>query len=235
MNKKAKLHFKAVIFDMDGVITNTMSYHFDAWLATLASVGIKVNCYDVYEREGQDGLSTIRELYKEHNRKFNLQDAKKLLAGKEELFKHSVKIKFIKGARPFLRYLKKRKVNLGLVTGTSRHEVVRIMPKDLLKLFEVTVTGDEVRKSKPNPEPFLKAIKRMKVGRKDAVVIENAPFGIQAAKRAGLFCIALETSLPAKYLRQADLICKSFRELKQVLTPGHIGLAGVHLYVRRET
>ncbi|MDD5595285.1 MAG: HAD family phosphatase [Candidatus Omnitrophica bacterium] len=217
MPENLKHHIKAIIFDMDGVITNTMAYHFDAWLATLSSVGIKVNCYDVYKREGQDGLSTIRELYKEHNRKFNLQDAKKLLAGKEELFKRSVRIKFIKGARPFLRYLKKRKINLGLVTGTSRHEVVRIMPKDLLELFEVTVTGDEVNKSKPNPEPFLKAITRMKVGRKDAVVIENAPFGILAAKRAGLFCIAMETSLPAKFLRQADLICKSFVDLKEQL------------------
>jgi len=218
MSKNLKHNFKAIIFDMDGVITNTMPYHFDAWLATLSSVGIKVNCYDVYKREGQDGLSTIRELYKEHNRKIDLLDAKKLLASKEELLRHSVKIKFITGARPFIRSLKKRKVFLGLVTGTSRHEAERIMPKDLMSLFDISVTGDEVTKSKPSPQPFLKAIKLLKVPAKNIAVIENAPFGILAAKRAGLFCVALETSLPRKYLRQADLICKSFVELKQQLS-----------------
>ncbi|MDD4899570.1 MAG: HAD family phosphatase [Candidatus Omnitrophica bacterium] len=212
-----KLKFKAVIFDMDGVITNTMPYHFDAWLATLASVGIKVDCYEVYKREGQDGLSTIRELYQKQKRKFDLRQALGLLRQKEELFKRTVKIKFIKGARPFVRLLHKRKIILGLVTGTSRHEVERIMPKDLLKLFAVTVTGDEVGKSKPNPEPFLKAVKRLKVRKSDCVVIENAPFGVTAAKRAGLFCIAMETSLPRKYLRQADLICKNFSGLKKAL------------------
>jgi len=217
MAKMKKPNFKAVIFDMDGVITNTMPYHFDAWLATLVSSGIKVDCYEVYKREGQDGLSTIRELYQEHKRKFDLQQALGLLRQKEELFKRTVKIKFIKGARPFVRLLHKRKIILGLVTGTSRHEVERIMPKDLLKFFTVTITGDEVEKSKPNPEPFLKAIKQLNVSKGDAVVVENAPFGIKAAKRAGLFCIALETSLPRRYLRQADLICKNFEELKEAL------------------
>lgn len=215
MAKKNKRKFRAVIFDMDGVITNTMSYHFDAWLATLAEAGIKVNCYDVYKREGQDGLSTIKELFREHKLKLNLKDARELLLKKENLFKRMVKVKFIPGARPFLRALKTRKILLALVTGTSRHEAERIMPKDLLDLFSVSVTGDEVKKGKPHPEPFLKAIKLLRVCAKDIAVIENAPFGVQAAKRAGLFCIALETSLPKKYLKNADLVLHSFAQLKE--------------------
>jgi beta-phosphoglucomutase len=209
-----KFKFKVVIFDMDGVITNTMPYHFDAWLKVFSSVGIKVNCYDIYKREGQDGLSTVREIYTEHNRKFNLREAQELLLKKENLFKQIVKTRFIKGARPFLNYLKKHKVILALVTGTSRKEAKRIMPKKLWELFTVSITGDEVKQGKPNPEPFLKAIKKLRVKPKETVVIENAPFGIQAAKRAGLFCIALETSLPRKYLKGADLIFKSYLGLK---------------------
>lgn len=215
MSKKIILKFKAVIFDMDGVITNTMPYHFDVWLDTFLRVGIKVNCYDIYCREGQDGLSTVKEIFRKYNRKFTLKEAKQLLVKKEDLFKRIAKTRFVKGARPFIRYLKKRKFLLGLVTGTSRHEAQKILPKELFSLFNATVTGDEIEKAKPNPEPFIKALKMFKISKQDAVVIENAPFGIEAAKRAHLFCIALQTSLPKTYLSKADIIFKSFEELKQ--------------------
>lgn len=198
---------------MDGVITNTMPYHFDAWRATFKNIGIKVNCWDIYKREGQDGSTSVKEILRKHERKFDLKTANRILAQKEKLFKRIVKIRFVKGSRGFVRLLKRRKFLLGLVTGTSRQEVLRIMPKKLLEAFDVTVTGNEVKKGKPHPEPFLKAVKKLGVNRKDALVLENAPFGIQAAKRAGLFCIALETSLPRRYLKKADVIFKSFAAL----------------------
>ncbi len=84
-------------------------------------------------------------------------------------------------------------------------------------MFEATVTGDEVKRGKPHPQPFLKALKIMGLQPNDVVVIENAPFGITAAKRAGLFCIALETSLPKKYLTNADKVVKSFKDLEKII------------------
>ena len=217
MKKRVKFNYRAIIFDMDGVITNTMPYHFDAWLQIFKTAGIKVNCYDVYKREGQDGLSSIKEIFKEHNISFSLKLAKGLLRRKETLFKKTVKIKFIKGARPFIRRLKRHKLRLGLVTGTSRQEMEKILPLAIRRLFNVVVTGDEVWKSKPHPEPFLKALKMLKLNRREVIVIENAPFGIRSAKKAGLYCIALETSLPRRYLSGADVIISSFRELAHFL------------------
>ncbi len=206
MLKKVNKKFKAVIFDMDGVITNTMPYHFDAWVRVLASAGIKADCFDVYKREGQDGLTTVREIFKEQKKHINSKDARLILEKKEKLFKQIVKIKYVLGARPFIRSLKKHFFPLGLVTGTSRYEVEKILPKKLLKLFDVTVTGDEVRKSKPHPEPFLKAVAKLKLDTADVLVIENAPFGIESAKKAGMFCIALTTGLSGEYLKKADVI-----------------------------
>ncbi|MBM3244868.1 MAG: HAD family phosphatase [Candidatus Omnitrophica bacterium] len=214
MVKQPKGKYNSVIFDMDGVITNTMPYHFDAWFAVFKSAGIKVDCLEIYRREGQDGLTTVREIFSQNRRKISLKEAKAFLSNKEQLFKKIVKIKFVKGSRPFIRSLKAHKFKLGLVTGTSRHEAEKILPSGLLKLFDVIVTGDEVKNGKPYPEPFLKALKKLKITQKDALVIENAPFGIQSAKKAGLFCAALETSLPRKYLSGADLIFKSFVELR---------------------
>ena len=209
--------FKAVIFDMDGVITNTMPYHFDAWLKVFSDAGIKVDCYDVYKREGEAGINTIKDLARERKIRISDKEAKAMLLKKENLFKRIVKIKFVKGARSFLRRLKKRQIIMGLVTGTSRHEMERILPKSLREMFALTVTGDEVRKGKPHPEPFLKALSILRLRSKEVAVIENAPFGITSAKKAGLFCVALETSLPKKYLTAADIVVKSFKALEKLI------------------
>jgi beta-phosphoglucomutase len=89
------------------------------------------------------------------------------------------------------------------------------MPESLLRTFDAIVTGNDVTQGKPHPEPFLRALKILKVPAGEAVVIENAPFGIRAAKEAGLFCIALETSLPRRYLSQADAILHSFEQIQK--------------------
>jgi len=214
MKVKAKLKYAAVIFDMDGVITNTMPYHFKAWAEVFRLKGIKVNRYDVYSREGKDGFSSVKEIYGKYQRNFSVKEARLLLKKKEGFFKQCVKVSFVRGSRSFLRKLKKQGTRLALVTGTSRHEAEKILHKGLMGIFDASVTGDEVRRSKPHPEPFLKALKLLKVPARQAIVIENAPLGIASAKKAGLACVALETSLPAKYLREADYIFKSFSELE---------------------
>lgn len=217
MRKKIKFNFQAVIFDMDGVITNTMPYHFDAWLETFRQAGVRINCYDIYKREGQDGLTSVKEIAKEYKIRLKPDEAKRLLAQKEERFKRIVKIKFVKGSRPFVRHLKKQGFLLALVTGTSRHEMHRIMPQGLLDMFDVIITGNDVTKGKPDPEPFVKVLQRLGVNASEAVVLENAPFGIEAAKKARLSCIALQTSLPKKYLFQADAIFKSYAQLRRAI------------------
>lgn len=78
----------------------------------------------------------------------------------------------------------------------------------------VIVTGNDVKHGKPHPEPYLRSLQRLKIKPKDAVVIENAPFGILSAKQAGMACLALETSLPRKYLTGADAVFGSIRDLQ---------------------
>ena len=71
-----------------------------------------------------------------------------------------------------------------------------------------------LRQERPHPEPYLRSLQRLKIKPKDAVVIENAPFGILSAKQAGMACLALETSLPRKYLTGADAVFGSIRDLQ---------------------
>ena len=145
---------------------------------------------------------------------FNKHIARELLKEKEELFKSIVKVRFIHGSRRFLRLLHRRRFKLALVTGTSRHEMHHILPDYLYQLFDVVITGTDVKNGKPNPEPFIKALKGLGLKASQAVVIENAPLGIQAAKKTGLKCLALATSLSQKYLKDADMIFLSVKDLE---------------------
>jgi beta-phosphoglucomutase len=213
--KKLTLRVKAVIFDMDGVITDTMPYHFNAWKRIFKKEGFKVSECEIYLREGQPGNITVKEIFGQHGVPFDEDRAKRILAEKEKLFKKILRRRFIHGSRPFLHFLKASCFNLALVTGTARHEAERILPRALRDLFDVMITGNDVKKGKPHPEPYLTALKKLQLKPKDAVVIENAPFGIRSAKHAKLACLALETSLPKKYLKGADLVIHSFKQLRQ--------------------
>lgn len=209
-----QFQISTLIFDMDGVITDTMPYHFRAWETVFASEGIRASHEDIYKREGQKGIDSVRELFIEKEKLYTDAIGKRLLYEKEELFKRILKRKFISGSRPFIKRSVAQGFKLALVTGTSRHEAQKLLPKDLWDCFDVTVCGCDVQNGKPHPEPYLKAINKLNVLSKKAVVFENAPFGIRSAKAAGLFCIALETSLPASYLTGADAIFSSFKAIE---------------------
>ncbi len=210
-----KLSVKAVIFDMDGVITNTMPDHYRAWVKILKKEGVAVTHHDIYSREGQRGIHSVEEMFKKYKRSFTNEIAARILKDKEEYFKKIVKTRFVPGARKFLKNLYRRNFKLALVTGTSRHELHQILPDSIYQLFSIVVTGNDVKDGKPHPEPYLKALKKLRIRAIEAVVIENAPFGIQSAKHAGLRCLALETSLPKKYLKRADFIFPSIKNLNQ--------------------
>ena len=204
---------KSVIFDMDGVITNTMPDHYLAWREILQQAGIRATHLDIYSREGQPGLHSLKEIFRQYGKKFDKIFAKELLKNKEEIFKKIARARFINGSRAFVKSLYRQKFRLALVTGTSRREVHRILPKNLYNLFEVIITGNDVKHGKPHPEPYLKALKGLNLKSSQSVVIENAPFGIQSARRAGIRCLALETSLPSSYLKEASFIFKSIKDM----------------------
>jgi beta-phosphoglucomutase len=209
-----QLRLSTLIFDMDGVITDTMPYHFRAWASIFASEGIIASHEDIYKREGQKGIESVRELFTEKKKVFTEEIAQRLLREKEELFKRIFKRKYIAGSRGFIKKFHRKGFKLGLVTGTSRHEAQRLLPKELWECFNTTVCGSDVQNGKPHPEPYLKALKHLNVDPQDAIVFENAPFGIRSAKAAGLYCMALETSLPAIYLKNADAVFSSFKEIE---------------------
>jgi beta-phosphoglucomutase len=211
----AKLKFKprAIIFDMDGVIVDSMPYHYLAWYEALKPYGIRVSCFDVYSKEGERWDKTLRELFALSGIKVSGQLLRKIFFDRKKIFQKYFKRFIFPGAREFLICLKNKGYLLGLATGTPEAEIKKILPASIKKLFDCIIAGDKVKKGKPNPEPYLRAAKALKTRVGLCLVVENAPLGIESAKRAGMFCVALTTSLPRQYLKSADVVADRLDEI----------------------
>jgi beta-phosphoglucomutase len=202
--------FKAVIFDMDGVIVNSMPFHFEAWNYVFNKLSFYVIKTDLYMREGEKGDSTLKYFCNKNNFKISDDDIVKLLAEKEKRFNDISKPILFTIITDIIDYLKVKKIPIALVTGTSYVEVEKLLDQDLFDSFSVMITGDIVKKGKPDPEPYLLASKKLGIKPKKCLVIENAPFGIKSAKDAGMICYAICTSLDKNYLKDADMIFDTF-------------------------
>jgi beta-phosphoglucomutase len=215
--KRLKFKPRAVIFDMDGVIVDSMPYHFLAWYEALRPYGIRVSCFDIYSKEGERWEKTLKNFLKRKYLNPSDKIIKRIFSARKRIFKNKFKRLTFRGAEEFLTCLDKNGYMLGLVTGTPQKEVREILPKRIERIFDCIVAGDHVKKGKPHPEPYLEAARILGVQSRECVVVENAPFGIEAAKRAGMYCIALTTSLPREYLKKADMVVESLEEISSLM------------------
>jgi beta-phosphoglucomutase len=204
---------KAVVFDFDGVIIKeSMKYQAKAFQKAFEAKGLKITEKDVLCREGAGARRLIAEVLDKP------QDdplVEELYDKKQEVFKQ---ISQDLHANPLVlkivKKLKKQGLKLGLATGTHKSNLEDRLGKNL-ELFESVVDATSVKKTKPDPEPYLKSAKNLGVKPSECLVIENAPRGIQAAKKAGMKCIAIQTTLPTEFLEQADWIVKDYPGLEQ--------------------
>lgn len=208
---------KAVIFDMDGVIIDSMPYHFIAWYEALRYFGVRISCFDVYSKEGERWEKTLKYFLRRQNIKPSKALLNKIFLTRQKIFKNSFRRFIFKGVNEFLECLKNRGYLLGLVTGTHILGVKEILPKKIKEFFDCVITGDNIKKGKPHPQPYLKAARLLGVRPQECVVVENAPFGIESAKRAGMFCIALTTSLPKEYLKGADIVVDTLEDITGII------------------
>lgn len=214
-----KLNFKprAVVFDMDGVIVDSMPYHFISWYEALRPLGIRVNCFEIYAKEGEKWEKTLTEFLARAHIPPSKILLNRVFETRRKIFDKYFKRFIFKDAEAILNCLKDRGYTLALVTGTNSREVAKILPAGMRQVFDVIVAGDKVRRGKPYPDPYLKAAKELKLKPSECVVIENAPYGVKSAKSAGMFCIALTTSLPASYLSEADMIIERLDKITTII------------------
>ncbi len=206
-----------VIFDMDGVVVDGMPYHIKSWKEALSTIDMTVSDLEIYLMEGMTGRETMEIFAKKSNKTISDETAERVIALKGKIFNDIFTITLIQGIKDFLLKLKERQYNLALVTGTCLVVVKKVLNMGLNNFFGVIVTGDMVDKGKPDPEPYLKAVKKLNVKKKNCIVIENAPAGITSSKSAGLTCFAVQTSLPKEYLKDADRIFQGIDDVSKFL------------------
>ena len=211
--KKLKIRPRAIIFDMDGVIVDSMPYHFIAWYEALRPWGVRMSCFEVYAQEGERWETTLKGLLKREKIKPTRKVLSEIFTLRQKIFKRYFKRYIFHGAYELLLDLRMQGFALGLVTGSPLNEIKRILPVKLLRLFTAVVAGNQVKNGKPHPEPYLRAASLLKLKPGTCLVIENAPFGIISAKRAGMPCIAVSTSLPKEYLADADIVVSQLNQI----------------------
>ena len=205
--------YKAVLFDMDGVIIDSMPYHFISWFETLKEYNITISPFDIYEKEGEKCEVCVKRFFKRDKIKCDAKIIAEVLKLRDKLYKKYFKVHLFANIEQLLIKLKNKGFLLAIVTGSTRQKVVSMLPKKILSKFNVIVSADMIKKGKPYPDSYLTAAKKLRVKPKECIVVENAPYGIKAAKSAKMFCIAVTTSLPKQYLKQADIICKKISEV----------------------
>lgn len=210
---------KAILFDMDGVIVDSMPYHFISWYEALRPYDVSVKPLDVYQREGEKWDKALRALWKPSGKPLSRATMRAITDDKNAIFKKYFKRAIFHCVEEILPCLRRQGYTLALVTGTTHGEMLHILPRALREQFTVIVTGDMIRRGKPFPDPYLKAAQQFGLTSDECVVVENAPYGIRAAKAAGMFCIALTTSLPAAYLAGADVVLDAIRDIARVFPP----------------
>ncbi|MCR4417450.1 MAG: HAD family phosphatase [Ignavibacteria bacterium] len=204
---------RAILFDMDGVIVDSLHYHYLAWDKMFSDRGGKVSEHTVLLHEGRNSREILPILIEETKVHIPENEWDDFIDKKREYYRSIVELKYFPMVFETIQELKNRGLKTALVTASARKNMEKAIPENKRKLFDVILTAENFRKAKPNPDPYIEAQKRLGVSVNECVVVENAPLGIEAAKNAGMICIAVETTLGREYLTQADFIINSINEL----------------------
>ena len=212
---------KAVIFDMDGVIYNSMPNHAKSWHKAMKSIGIEMPPDDAYTYEGMRGVETIQLLFKkQRNEDISTEKASEYYKIKSDEFNKCPKAELMDGIILLMKKIKASGLKILIVTGSAQNTLIRKLTHDLNGLVEenMIVTALDVKHGKPNPEPYLKGLQKAGVKPWEAIIVENAPLGIRAGVAAKVFTIAVNTGpLPDSALLNegANILFHSIREFAE--------------------
>ncbi len=211
---------KAVLFDMDGVLYDSMPNHAVAWQQSMAKFGIVMTRHDAYATEGQRGIDTIRQMVKQQQgRDITEQEAQVMYDEKTRLFHLMDEAPLMPGALQLMEQMRAAGLAIGVVTGSGQRPLIERLLSDYGEFLQRDhiVTAYDVSRGKPYPDPYLKGLQLMgDLKPWQALVVENAPLGVQAAVAARIYTICVNSGhLPLSLLRQhrPDVIFSSMRQL----------------------
>lgn len=204
---------KAIIFDMDGVIINSEPIHFELERELLEELGGKITPEEHNTFVG----TTDYHMWDTFKKRFNIKlSIEEIIQMKRERFNENIhRINLVDNFWDFLMKVYKADYLLGLASSNNKETVNLIIERfNLDKYLKVAMSGEEVKKGKPDPEIFLTTANKLNVPPSKCIVIEDAANGVLAAKSAGMKCIGLQNPGSGNQdLSKADLVINNFNEL----------------------
>ncbi len=214
-----RLPVRGIMFDMDGVLFDSMPYHAKAWAGVCNAYGLTMTEEEVYMNEGRTGYSTINWLTRRQwGRDTTAEEVERLYALKSKAFNSFPEARKMPGAEPLLRQITSAGRMVCVVTGSGQASLLDRLTSNFPGIFreDRIVSSRDVEHGKPHPEPYLRGLGKMGLRPWEAVVVENAPLGVHAGVAAGVFTIAANTGpLPDSVLsgEGASLVVDSMTAL----------------------
>lgn len=219
-----ELRFKAVLFDMDGVLYNSMPNHAIAWTRCMAKFGVHFTPEDAYTTEGARGVDTIRSFVKAQlGKELTEEEAQKIYDVKTAFFHELPKTEVFDGVIDLMRKIKSDGLTIGVVTGSGQRPLIDRLLNDFGEFVDEKhiVTAYDVKQGKPAPDPYLMGLKKCgNIKPSEGVVVENAPLGIRSGVAAGCFTVAINSGpLPDSALlaEHPNLLFPSIRKFYESL------------------
>lgn len=214
---------KAIVFDSDGVLVDSMPSHYKAWEIAFKEVcNIDVDRRTIYLLEGMRGIDLVKKVFELKN--FDGNDTAQMIAEQVSQQKNEVFRKFLFSSPPkAYEGVENLIMNLAdckkaVVSGSARKDVEALLQRSLGQVnpFDVLVTADDIEKGKPDPSSFIEALNKINISASEAMVVENAPLGIEAANKAGIHSIVVLNNSPLNIEDFRFVISKDriFRETK---------------------
>jgi len=219
---------KAVIFDFDGVITDSEILHLRAFNRVLTKYDIEIATRDYYkEYLGLTDVDCFNLVAVRNRPKLDGQETENLVRQKNQIFEElaTTEGRIIEGVRDFLQMLKENNVPMAICSGAVRAEIELVLEQARLRrFFKVIVSAEQVKKGKPHPGGFLLTLQKLNsnitspILPDQCIVIEDSHWGLEAAIKAGMHTVAVTNSYDAGQLSQAEKIVTRLDRL----TIGHL-------------
>jgi beta-phosphoglucomutase len=204
---------KGVLFDLDGVIVDTLHYHYLAWKKMFEERGGTVSEQTILLHEGRNSREILPILMKEAGINVPPEEQHEFIEKKRRYYRSITRVSFYPKALAVVEKTRDMGVRCALVTACTRKNMEAALNRHHQALFEIILTGDDVPRAKPHPDPYQTAQVRLGLRPDECVVIENAPLGVQSAKAAGIPCVAVATTLGKEHLSDADYIVDKIEEI----------------------
>lgn len=188
---------KVVLFDMDGVLYDSMPNHGIAWQRAMKEFGIHFTVEDSYATEGARGVDTIRKYAKAQlGKELTEEEAQKMYDLKAHYFHEMPEAKIFDGVTDLMKNIKDSGLKIGIVTGSAQRPLIERVTHDFgdfVSRDQIT-TAFDVKRGKPNPDPYLMGLKKAgNYAPSEGIVVENAPLGVRAGVAAGCYTVAINS------------------------------------------